>query len=716
MKFPNDTPIESLDLKKRTYHLLKRMKIDTVSQLIIHFEAATIKYFKGVGKKTLKEIDSSLSNYQKERPQIPSSPPEKEVKNFTKRKHREDKTPITELDLTITHYSILENSSIKTIGDIYSVFYDSTETTLKLKHRQIIKAKLKDYLERKEQHTPFSNNQITDPEDKYLLPIKNNETPLEYLNLSVRPFNSLQRSGVTTVGELSSLILGKNIYKVKNIGEKSVKEIKKKIKEFGKNPEKFSSQSHIIADINSNNLSKSFIIDVELLKKVATLPLENILIDRLILSEDLKKILEADNIRAIGDFPIQYHQHIKYANVKLRLEQYLYWMINQDQEIWELEAENKRLSPLHFVLLNRMTLDNLVKKWLHPLNDEEKHIIRSCYGIIGEAQTLEETGNDLGKTRERIRQIQKRALAKLQKPKSWMEIEPLVALYLDWIKTIGGLINKAQISKYTSLIVAKSGISSVGVCSLIFDLEKKIKWLRDTEAWALNNYPLEKTHKIQKQFERILVQEKTGLPKRELFRRFRSSEIYTNNSQKVPPNFFVSCLNVNPNIEVDEDELFKLTKWSGKRLDEMILALREIGEPAHYTLITDQTNALLPADQQATERQIHAHMGRLPNIFVRVGHGIFGLAEWGLVDDGNVANAVVRILTEENQLLTLDVITSKVLENWRVNPGSVHMAIVNDARITRWDNEQCGLAEWNIERSKSQEEDLLSWFDEWLED
>ena len=57
----------------------------------------------------------------------------------------------------------------------------------------------------------------------------------------------------------------------------------------------------------------------------------------------------------------------------------------------------------------------------------------------------------------------------------------------------------------------------------------------------------------------------------------------------------------------------------------MILTLRELGEPSHYTAIAERTNNLLPPEQQTSARNIHAHLHRRSDIFIRVGRGIFGL-------------------------------------------------------------------------------------------
>ena len=79
--------------------------------------------------------------------------------------------------------------------------------------------------------------------------------------------------------------------------------------------------------------------------------------------------------------------------------------------------------------------------------------------------------------------------------------------------------------------------------------------------------------------------------------------------------------------------------------------------------------------------QINAYLARYSDVFVRVGHGIFGLAEWGLSNDGSLANAVYRVISEARRPLHIDNIARRVLQTWRVNPDSVYAAIQQDERF-----------------------------------
>ncbi|MFC2043473.1 DNA-directed RNA polymerase subunit alpha [Chloroflexota bacterium] len=61
------------------------------------------------------------------------------------------------------------------------------------------------------------------------------ETPIENLDLSVRVFNSLKRTGITTVGEVLELLDkgDEAVMSIRNFGEKSLQELRQKMQEKG---------------------------------------------------------------------------------------------------------------------------------------------------------------------------------------------------------------------------------------------------------------------------------------------------------------------------------------------------------------------------------------------------------------------------------------------------------------------------------------------------
>jgi RNA polymerase primary sigma factor len=69
-------------------------------------------------------------------------------------------------------------------------------------------------------------------------------------------------------------------------------------------------------------------------------------------------------------------------------------------------------------MATRQMLQDAVAEVLDELNEREREVVRLRFGLGDntEARTLEEVGREFGVTRERIRQIESKTLAKLRHP------------------------------------------------------------------------------------------------------------------------------------------------------------------------------------------------------------------------------------------------------------------------------------------------------------
>jgi RNA polymerase sigma factor (sigma-70 family) len=86
-----------------------------------------------------------------------------------------------------------------------------------------------------------------------------------------------------------------------------------------------------------------------------------------------------------------------------------------DLELGDLVPDDSASSPPEAAVLAMLPAE--VAKVLLPLNDREREILRLRFGLdCGEGRTLEEVGERFQLTRERIRQIESRAMSKLRHP------------------------------------------------------------------------------------------------------------------------------------------------------------------------------------------------------------------------------------------------------------------------------------------------------------
>lgn len=89
--------------------------------------------------------------------------------------------------------------------------------------------------------------------------------------------------------------------------------------------------------------------------------------------------------------------------------------LNKDSDKSVLDAIPDENNSDPALLLQDEDLNRHLELWLSQLNDKQKQVVEGRFGLNGrKMSTLEEVGNEIGVTRERVRQIQVEALAKLR--------------------------------------------------------------------------------------------------------------------------------------------------------------------------------------------------------------------------------------------------------------------------------------------------------------
>ena len=139
--------------------------------------------------------------------------------------------------------------------------------------------------------------------------------------------------------------------------------------------------------------------------------------------EEQRLNLEQDQIKRLSDQEIS-----KELNIPLEKVIYYHGLYNKTKSIslYTPVGEKEDTTLLELIPGNtdiendtmKLMLQEEVKEALSCLTDREREVIESRFGLKdGTARTLEETGKKLGVTRERIRQIESKALGKLRNPR-----------------------------------------------------------------------------------------------------------------------------------------------------------------------------------------------------------------------------------------------------------------------------------------------------------
>lgn len=151
------------------------------------------------------------------------------------------------------------------------------------------------------------------------------------------------------------------------------------------------------------------------------------------------------------------------------------------------------LGNLWNVTQRRLTPSALLKAVIGPLNERERDIIVKRYGLSGDEMTLRETGDALGISRERARQIQNRTMEKLREGSSIALIDDWVDLHLPHLiyttmLQLGGLATTHAIKTNMST----SGFSLALLCDILDKPMDDILGRQELcqvgdELWAIND-------------------------------------------------------------------------------------------------------------------------------------------------------------------------------------------------------------------------------------
>ena len=579
-----------------------------------------------IDEKSLTEIESTLADYLGEH--FPSGSP------FKLEKPSVANAPLGTLGLSVRSHNALMRAGIRTVGKLVGMSDKDLLNVhnIGVKSLADIREKLAAYLaehplpDKAEEGTPKPETQVAEPIPPQLFTPPPDPTPLGALELSIRPYNALRRGGITTIGQLATMSR-EQIREVRNVGERALAEIEEKLVAY--------LTVHPLPTKPAPSMEKPKsspppppLADPKVLNSAREkgIPLDGISVKRLALPESFQILLHRENIETISELALQPRKKWRRrVTVVQHLNRYLAWLIEQDETIWANEVTGQDISPLHWLELTETSMENLAGKWLSVLDSRDNQVVRWRYGLEGEELTLEEVGERLNITRERVRQIQNRTRRALGKPQSRAVIRPLLELLLYLLEQAGGLMNETQLEAALQRELVIGDVDPVGVARLVFDLHDDFKWIRKAQTWGLTRFPLTQVPSINRHLTEVLEKAYVPLPSDKVVARFKETRFYQNRRDALDDAFIVTCLRTHPTIEVDSGGMCGLTKWATRKPDKIVLALQQIGHPVHYSVLAERVNALLPPDQQTLARNIQAILNRYPNIFVHLGRGKYWL-------------------------------------------------------------------------------------------
>ena len=528
--------------------------------------------------------------------------------------------------------------------------------------------------------------------------------PLKVLGLSMNSYQSLLRHGVFTVEKLAQLS-DEELWDVRNIGAKSFAEIKSRLSAYLETHPELAQpllppkQMEPAAAPPPPSLP---LADPDRLTEAQEkhIPLHDIAVERLALAEQDQHLLRKASIRNLGELAQQSQgKWERETQISQRLNRYLDWLIKQDETVWADEIDGRGISPLLRLDLASESLRGFVRKWLSSLGERERQIVEWRYGLHGKGLTLQEAGERLGITRERVRQIENRAINKLRYPSRQRCVLPLVELLRQVAMQAGGLVTEAYLGESLAEVVDAADINPPGVARLLLATQPEFVEVKKIEAWALSDLPIRLIPEINRRLASILAVECAPLCEGDLLGCFKATSWYRARADELRDEFIVACLHASETIVCLDENTYGLERWERHSQDDIILALRRLGQPAHYSEIAKAINEGLPPERQFTPRAVHIRLMQNTELFTWVGlRGTYGLKEWGVERALTYEEALTQIFEEAGHPLTYQQILAQVPEfRPYYDETSIVITLGTNERFRSLPGDTYGLAEWREE-------------------
>ncbi len=310
--------------------------------------------------------------------------------------------------------------------------------------------------------------------------------------------------------------------------------------------------------------------------------------------------------------------------------------------------------------------------------DREREIISRRFGLFDRRETLEQIGELLGITRERVRQLEKAVLAKLKATanQNLPHIQEVQSVFVDQLKQMG---NVARVSDLANKLTKDNSRIDQARVSFLARLSPKLAVIDENDffnhAVGVGNVHGEK--QIRDQVNNIIEAiKKIGKP-------VSIDEI----AESVKDNdvrHVQALASISKQIATLNGR-WGLVKWpmvNPKNIrDKIYVILHDSGKPMHFNEIAKAIKDSSFRRKDVTTQAIHNELIK-DKRFVLIGRGIYALKEWGY-EKGTVADIIAKVLKKAGEPLHRDEIVKRVLKSRHVKETTILLNLQGKQQFKR---------------------------------
>jgi predicted Zn-ribbon and HTH transcriptional regulator len=328
-----------------------------------------------------------------------------------------------------------------------------------------------------------------------------------------------------------------------------------------------------------------------------------------------------------------------------------------------------------------VSIKNAVTDILGVIDQErEREIVTRRFGLTDRRETLEQIGELLGITRERVRQLEKAILIRLKIAADDGKIPAVHDIERMIVRDLSETGRVARVSDLADrLIGAKSDTINRAHVAFIAELAPNLVVVSENDnyhhAVGIKEYGDEKAIKANVD-EIVKTIKKHGEPL--TIEELHAKLHYENPSQ-------VRALASISKFLANLKDSWGLAKWptvNPKNIrDKIYVILADNGKPMHFSDIAKSIKGSDFKRKDVTTQAIHNELikdGR----FVLIGRGIYALDNWGF-SKGTVADIITDVLKNATEPLHRDEIVKRVLKSRQVKETTILLNLQSKPQFKR---------------------------------
>lgn len=312
--------------------------------------------------------------------------------------------------------------------------------------------------------------------------------------------------------------------------------------------------------------------------------------------------------------------------------------------------------------------------------EREREIITRRFGLYDRRETLEQIGELLGITRERVRQLEKAILIRLKIAAEEGKTEAVTSLEKTFVRTLSEMGRVARTQDLADKLYGRTTNQQERAhVAFIATLAPGLTVVDENDSYfsavGIAEYGDEK--KIRSEVDDILKTIKENKEPMSL------DQLHDKLNYEHPSH--VSALaSISKQLAHLRDS-WGLTKWptvNPKNIrDKIYVILADNKKPLHFSEIAKSIKASSFKRKDVTTQAIHNELIK-DKRFVLIGRGIYALDNWGY-SKGTVSDIIAQVLKDSREPLHRDEIVKRVLKSRQVKETTILLNLQSKPQFKR---------------------------------